>query len=146
RSVMTETGATTATTQAGFTLSGALARALELFKQNLAYCLVVSALAELVSVAAAAVLTANLGAGVVWLMQLDTAPPETWLSLFLLTWTVVHIPVDLIVAKIFLLLSGGRRIAADDVLSFDVGFYAPLALRLFLSAAVYNVSVAAAMV
>lgn len=129
-----------------FTMNAAFARAQALFKQNTSYCLLVVSAAEVVVLLAALVLTINLGIAVMWLMQLDVAPPETWINLFFISAVVVRIPVDLIVSKIFLLLSGGRKITIDDVLSFDIGFYTPLALRLFLSGLIFALACSGAMV
>lgn len=122
-----------------FSASTALSAAFATFKQNSSYCLVFLSAIEIVSLVAAASLAMNTCAVVQLLTQLDCLPPETFPCVFIAYFIVLRCLMNVVVCKVFLLLSEGKKVTVDDVLGFDVPYHLPLMLKYFASALVFFV-------
>ena len=114
-----------------FSATEALRYALDKFNEDAGYCCGFLGLIELVCLAASAVLSFHCVLAAQLLFQLDSPPPESYLSLaFLVIYFCLRCPCQLVINRWFLLLLDGQHVSYDELFSFNFLSQVPLVLRL----------------
>jgi uncharacterized membrane protein len=124
--------------EAPLTAMSALRFGMSKYSEDAGYCFGFLALVEIVcllsagSVAWHTVLLAQL------IFQLDQAPPDSYLYVFLSAYLVIRTAAQAVINRWLLMMHDGRRITFDELFGFDFAYHMPTTIRLMGASFVYS--------